>query len=183
MEPVSVTKTKKDSGNGKGRRPVVLGPLIEDEDEQSNESRPVDEKRHIKQLSSTLSQTGPMVGETNDDEEEVDHLLDEDPSGSVDLDGRDEEQESEDDAQIRKALENPGGGYKVPEDEDQPNEGDEDESESESEDDLTKLQNKANLRPNPTSNASTKTFRRYIPLSQIQLTPVSPKKHPTDHRS
>ena len=107
--------------------------------------------------------TGPMMGETNDDEEEVDQILDEDPSGTVDLDGRDEEQESEDDVQIRRALENPGG-YKIPKDESQHSEGDEDESESESEDDLTKLQRKANSRSNPAPNASTKAIRRYIPL-------------------
>ncbi|KIM80069.1 hypothetical protein PILCRDRAFT_543396 [Piloderma croceum F 1598] len=184
MEPVSVPKTKKDdAGNGKGRRPVVLGPLIEDEetiqdeDEQGNESRPIERKRHIRQLSATLSQTGPMVGETNDDEEEVDHLLDEDPSGRDE-----EEQESEDDAQIRRTLEHPGGGYKVPADEDQHSEGDEDESESESEDDLTKLQNKAKLRPNSAPNALTKTSRRYVHSSHLQPTPVSFKRHSTDRQ-
>lgn len=189
MEPASVTKITKDAGSGKGRRLVVLGPLIEDEnpvrdEEKAHEFRSAEGKRHINQMSLTSSQAGPMMGETNDDEEEVDHLLDEDPSGSVDLNGLDEEvQESEEDAQIQRMLDNPGGGYKVPADEDQHSEEDEDESESESEseDDLTKLQNKAKLRPNPAPNAS--TSRRYVNLSYIQPISLSSKSHSTDPRS
>jgi hypothetical protein len=120
------------------------------------------------------------MGETNNEEEEVDQLLDDDPSGTVDLSGDDvvisdaapaqEEEEPEDDAQIRMALEHPGAGRDTEEDED--------EDEEDSDDDLAKMQKaarepKPKLRPNPKSGASSTTSRHYKPSPQTQINPPS----------
>jgi hypothetical protein len=163
----------------KGRK-HVLDPVTEDQnaiEERGNERDQLVEVEDIEPPAVYFSQAGPMAvgrGETNNEEEEVDQLLDEEPSGTVDLNVGDDpfmhlsdddvEQEPADDAQVRVALENPDGSTA---------QGEEDESvdESDSEDELAQLQNltTAQGQPNPgTNNTSGSTERRYKPLSHTQ---------------
>jgi hypothetical protein len=142
------------SGKGKGeKKKVTLGPLIEDSDHGEG-----DENEQIDNVNAT---TG-----TNNEEDEVDQLLEEEQSGTNDADmGDEEEDEPEDDAQIRNALENPGGLMDV----------DEEDEESESEDDLARLQKSAlKTKAGPRRKSSTSTSapapRRYQPSPQVQPT-------------
>jgi len=164
MQPNSAAGVKESAVKGSDKRnskkpgSAALGSVTEDQDDEDDDITVAD------------FQTRPVavvMGETNNEEEEVDQLLDEDPSGTVDLDfgnaavdvsDVDAEQEPEDDAQIRRELETPWGGRAA-------------EDDSESEDELAKLQKLRTVaQPKPKSNPLTSTARRYKPSSQVQTT-------------
>ena len=177
MEPSAQERLVKNAGRGKGRvKKSMLDPVTEDR--STVKERADEETDQLLHDDEGAEQTfGRPVGETNNEEEEVDQLLDEEQSGTVDvvhdqvvnLFDADADQEPEDDAQVRKALQNPSEGKTADEEE----EDDEDESESESEDDLARLQKRGTITTQPQSNPrpipAHSTARRYKPSSQVKL--------------